>query len=474
MQNRQKKVSTGRPYQIVSYIFVALFLSLIGYLVYFNVQLKDTYQTSPYNKRAKSNQEHVVRGELISSDGKTLAKTETAQDGKEHRVYPFERQFAHVIGYTGGGGGGLESSEEISLLTSHADPMEQVVNEFKDQKNIGDTVVTTLNSELQKAAYDALGDYNGSAIVMDVKTGDILADVSKPDFDPNKLDENWESLSTDNENSPLLNRSLQGLYPPGSTFKIVTALAYLEQNKTFDDFSFDCTGELTSGEYTIHCAGGAVHGHETFAEAFANSCNCAFAQIGLNLDKNKWDQMAGKLSFGIPLKLHLPSSKSKFSLDNQTDDPLVMQTSVGQGNTTMTPVHIALIADAVANGGTAMTPNFIKKVENHTGTQISSTKPNAYSRYMTEDQAEQLKDLMKGVVTHGTGRKLNDLGISIAGKTGSAEHGDMTSKTHSWFVGFSDTGDRDIVVCVMLESAGSGSSVAVPAARKIFKSHFGL
>lgn len=473
-QNKQKKVSIGRQYLIVSYLFVAIFLSLIGYLVYFNVYLRDSYQNSPYNKRVKTYQEHVVRGNILSSDGTVLAKTDVDGEGNETRVYPYDKVFAHVVGYDTNGKSGLEATEGIALLTSHAKPLEQVQNEFKDEKNIGDNVVTTLNANLQQVAYDALGDYKGAVIVMNPSTGDVLVDVSKPDFNPNTVSSNWESLSSDEANSPLLNRALQGLYPPGSTFKIVTALAYLQQYGTFDNFSFDCQGELTYGDYTIHCAGNAVHGQQNFAEAFANSCNCAFAQMGLDMNNSQFASLTNQLSFGSKLKLELPSSKSSFTLDNSTPGQLTMQTAIGQGNTTMTPVHLAMIAGAVANDGVAMTPNFVKRIENHTGTEISSNSPKEFKSFMSANEAAQLTELMKGVVQNGTGGKLNDLGISIAGKTGSAEHGDMTQDTHSWFVGFSNTGENDIVVCVIAESAGSGSSVAVPIARKIFASYFGV
>lgn len=443
-------------------------------MVYFNVYLREDIQNSPYNKRAQTYEEQVVRGQILASDGTVLAKTETKEDGKESRVYPYGRLFSHVVGYKDRGSSGLESSEGIALLTSHADPMEQVQKEFKKEKNIGDNVVTTLDVGLQQAAYDGLGDHKGAVVVMNVKTGDILASVSKPDFDPNTISTDWEALSNDSTGSPLYNRALQGLYPPGSTFKIVTALAYLQQNGSLDDFYFDCQGELTNGNYTIHCAGNAVHGEQTFAEAFANSCNCAFAQMGMDLNKNQFTEMSKTLGFGEKLNLELPSAVSKFNVDKTTADALMMQTSIGQGNTTMTPIHLAMVAGAVANNGTAMTPNFVKRIENYTGTQVSTGKSKEFGRFMSRDEASQIKELMKGVVENGTGQKLSDLGIPIAGKTGSAEHGDMTEPTHSWFVGFSDTGENDIVVCVIAESAGSGSSVAVPVAREIFARYFGV
>lgn len=189
-----------------------------------------------------------------------------------------------------------------------------------------------------------------------------MVDLSKPDFDPNTISENWESLSTDNENSPLLNRSLRGLYPPGSTFKIVTALDYIRQNQTIDNFYFNCVGELDGGGYTIHCAGNQAHGEEDFTAAFANSCNTAFAQMGLSLDKSNFASLAEDLSFNKKIDLDLPSSASRFDLNRSTDDAITMQTAIGQGDTLMTPMHLAMIAGAVANNGVAMTPKFIQSI----------------------------------------------------------------------------------------------------------------
>lgn len=473
-KKKPKKVSIGKEYLIVSYLFVALFMGLIGYLVYLNVYLREDYQNHPYNARTQTYEEQVTRGEIRSIDGQILAQTQIQEDGSEVRIYPFERLFAHVVGYKDNGGSGLESVAANTLLTSHANAVEQIQNELKNQKRKGDNLITTFDAELQQVAYDALGTYQGAVLVMDVASGDLLVNVSKPDFDPNTIAQDWENLNAEGSNSPLLNRAMQGLYPPGSTFKIVTALAYLRQFGTFDGFSYSCSGEFTSGNYTIHCAGNHAHGEQNFAQAFANSCNCAFASMSLELDKTSFASMADSLGFGKSWNLDLPSSKSKFSLNATTAPALTMQTAIGQGDTIMTPLHLTMIIDAIANDGIAMTPNVIHSVENHTGTQVSVSKKKEYATFLSSEEAARLKELMKGVVENGTGGKLNDLGISIGGKTGSAEHGDMTENTHSWFVGFSDTGERDIVVCVVAESAGSGSSVAVPIAKKIFSSYFDL
>ena len=252
-RKKQKRASTGKEYVIIAYLCVGMFLSLIGYMVYFNVKLKDDVISSPYNRRQDTYAEHVVRGEIRASGGEVLAKTETDEEGNEQRVYPYGRVFAHAVGYDNNGRSGIELSKNSQLLTSHAFLLEQVQNGLTDQKNQGDNVITTLDANLQQVAYDALGNNQGAVVVMEADTGKVLALVSKPDFDPNTLSSDWDTIVADESNSSLVNRATQGLYPPGSTFKIVTALAYLRDKGTLDGFSYNCNGELTQDGYTLHC-----------------------------------------------------------------------------------------------------------------------------------------------------------------------------------------------------------------------------
>lgn len=477
-KSRQKKAFAGngnpaRAYFIVSGLFVGIFLSLIGYLVYFNVTQKETYLSDPHNTRQKDYAEKVVRGSIYSSDGVELARTDVDEEGNETRVYPYSNLFAHVVGYLSKGSSGLEASENYQLLESHANPIEQLKNEFKDQKNIGDNVITTINSHMQQVAYDALGDHKGAVIALEPDTGKVLVSVSKPSFDPNTIDEDWERLTADEESGVFLNRGLQGRYPPGSTFKIVTALAYLRQNQTVDGFDFDCEGEVTNGGYTIHCAGNEVHGQEDFYSAFANSCNSAFSTIGLSLDRGAFNSLADSLYLNSRLDLELPTSRSSFSVDKTTPEALMMQTSIGQGNTLVTPMEMALITSAVANDGVMVKPYFVERVEAHDGTKVKEYSSERLAEVMSTSEADKLTELMTGVVQNGTARSLKELDYNIAGKTGSAEHGDMTEETHSWFVGFSNAEDPDVVVAVIAEAAGGGSTVAVPIARQVFQAYYG-
>lgn len=469
-----KKKKNGKEYVIASYLFVAIFISLIGYMVYFNVVKKDEILNSPYNKRQNSAAEFVLRGNIESSDGKVLARTEVDEEGNETRVYPYDDVFAHVVGYFTNGKSGLETIANYELLTSHSFILDKMKNEFQGKKNEGDTVVTTLDASLQQAAYDALGDYNGAVVVMEPDTGKILAMVSKPDFNPNTLASDWDELVNDESSSSLVNRATQGQYAPGSTFKIVTALAYLRQHGSMDGFDFTCEGELTREGHTIHCYDNISHGQEDFSAAFANSCNCAFAQIGLDLGGNIIDRVSEELLFNRKLPIELPYRKSSFELSDSSGAPLTMQTSFGQGNTLTSPMHMAMITSAIANGGNLMETYLIDHVENTGGDVVRTTKPKSYKTLMSREEAAALGSLMQLVVEQGTASSLKGSGYSVAGKTGSAEYftADGGMGTHSWFVGFSNVENPDIVVSVIAEGAGTGSSFAVPAAKKIFDEYY--
>ncbi len=448
----------------------------MGYIVYFTVVRAGTFVNSPYNQRQDAFAKNVVRGSITDRNGNVLAETQVADDGTETRYYPYGSLFSHVIGYNDDdlGRTGLESVENFELLTSNAFFIEKIQNEFNGSKNQGDTVVTTLDADLQQAASDALGSYKGAVVVMEADTGKILAMVSKPDYDPNEIASDWQTLNTDEENSPLLNRATGGSYAPGSVFKIVTTLAYMRQNSNYRDYSYNCTGSITEGNTTIPCAGGNVHGQEDLESSFANSCNSSFANIGLQLDIAGFRDTAEDLLFNSPLPGVLDYTKSSFVLDQNSPTSEIMMTAMGQGRTTVSPYHIALITQAVANGGTLMDPYLVDSVTNYTGTEVRRNVPKSYARLMTSDEASQLKEYMTAVVEEGTGSVLSGRSYTVAGKTGTAEYStDDSNRTHSWFTGFTNVDNPELVITVITEgSDGSVGGKAVSIAGNILDSYY--
>ena len=448
----------------------------MGYLIYFTIVRAGTFVNSPYNQRQDAFARDVIRGSITDRNGNVLAETQVAEDGTETRHYPYGFLFSHVVGYYDAdlGKTGLESVENFELLTSNAFFVEKIQNEFNDAKNQGDTVVSTLDADLQQAASDALGDYRGAVVVMEADTGRILAMVSKPSFDPNDISSRWETLNTDEENSPLLNRATGGSYAPGSVFKIVTALAYMRQYGNYGSYSYNCTGSITVGDTTIPCAGGNVHGHEDLRSSFANSCNSSFANLGLQLNIDGFRDTAGDLLFNSQLPGVLDYTKSSFVLDESSPDSEVMMTSMGQGRTTVSPYHMSLITQAIANGGTLMEPYLVDSVTNYTGTEIRRNVPKSYARLMSSDEAAQLKEYMTAVVTEGTGSVLSGRSYTVAGKTGTAEYSsDDSDRTHSWFTGFTNVDNPELVITVITEgSDGSTGGRAVSIAGTILDSYY--
>ncbi|GAA6478422.1 peptidoglycan D,D-transpeptidase FtsI family protein [Enterocloster aldenensis] len=454
----------------ITYLMVALFLGLAVYMGYFlQVRSEDVINNS-YNARLDSFSDRIVRGKIMAGDGTVLAETQVDADGNETRVYYYGSVFDHAVGYSAKGKTGIEALANFYLLTSHVNLLEQVGNELSGRKNPGDNVYTTLDAELQQAAYAALGDRKGVVIAMEPDTGKVLAMVSKPGYDPNTLLQDWDWLTDEgNGEGQLLNRATQGLYPPGSTFKIVTALEYMREHPVgYRDYQFDCSGVYVNGDYRIKCYHGTAHGHQDFTQAFANSCNGAFSSLGLGLNLGAFRDTAKSLLFNSPLPITgLPYKQSSFEMGPGADTWEILQTSIGQGTTQVTPMHNAMITAAIANGGTLMKPYFLNSVETAGGEEIKKFMPASYGSLMTAGEAEGLAELMHAVVTEGTGSAVRTDAYTVAAKTGSAEF-ETGKETHAWFTGFAPVENPKLVVTVLVEEGGSGGKAAAPIARQLF------
>lgn len=454
----------------ITYLMVALFLGLAVYMGYFlQVRSEDVINNS-YNARLDRFSDRIVRGKIMAGDGTVLAETQVDADGNETRGYYYGSVFDHAVGYSAKGKTGIEALANFYLLTSHVNLLEQVGNELSGRKNPGDNVYTTLDAELQQAAYAALGDRKGVVIAMEPDTGKVLAMVSKPGYDPNTLLQDWDWLTDGgNGEGQLLNRATQGLYPPGSTFKIVTALEYMREHPSgYRDYQFDCSGVYVNGDYRIKCYHGTAHGHQDFTRSFANSCNGAFSSLGLGLNLGAFRDTAKSLLFNSPLPITgLPYKQSSFQMGPGADTWEILQTSIGQGTTQVTPMHNAMITAAIANGGTLMKPYFLNSVETAGGEEIKKFMPASYGSLMTAGEAEGLTELMRTVVTEGTGSAVRTDAYTVAAKTGSAEF-ETGKETHAWFTGFAPVENPKLVVTVLVEEGGSGGKAAAPIARQLF------
>ena len=453
--------------------FCALFLSLISWLCIYVSANSEEFFNNSYNSRQSVLAQKNRRGTIYSADGRILAQTVENEGGEEIREYPFGNVFSHIVGYTGRGKTGLESLANYYLVNTSESMAAQAENAAAGRKNPGDNLVTTLDAGLQQASYDALGVYEGAIVVMEPSTGKILAMVSKPDFDPNRIAEIWDGITSDPDNSVLLNRAAQGVYPPGSTFKIITALEYIRENPdSFGSYHYECHGSYSSGGDTIRCFHGSNHGSVSFTRSFAKSCNASFANMGMTLDKKRYLATMEDLLINQSLPVDLPHSDSRVFLTEESDASDMIQTVIGQGRTQMTPLHLCMITSAIANGGVLMRPYEMDRIEKPDGTLVKQFGQQEYGRLMSAQEAEILKGLMEDVVKEGTATRLNDLAYTAAGKTGSAEFNGNKEDSHAWFTGFAPAEDPQIVVTLIIEGIGSGGDYAVPIARRVFDAWF--
>lgn len=467
-----KRRGTNREILVVTYIFIGLFVMLLANFSYFLFADSKSVINNTYNKRQDLLAERVIRGQILGNNGEVLAQTIEDDKGNSKRVYPYKDLFVHVVGRFDKGKTGIELSENFNLLTSNANPIEKIYNELSEKKNVGDNIVTTLDVELQKVAYNALGNHKGSVVVLEPSTGKVLAMVSKPDYDPNQITSLWNDLVDDSDNnSALINRATQGLYPPGSTFKIVTALQYMREHSDYKKFKYTCKGSITIGDMKINCYNNKVHGTVNLETALAKSCNTAFAYIGTKLNKNSWLSTSESLLFNSELPLPFPYKKSSFTLNSSSEKTLAAQTAIGQGNTLISPMHNLLLVSAIANGGTLMKPYVVDHIENYVGNVVSKNMPSTFGNLMTAKEAQTLTNMMEEVVNDGTAYKLSSNRYQAAGKTGSAEFNSGKS-SHAWFVGFAPSDNPKIAVSVIVEGAGTGSDYAVPIAKKIMDTYF--
>jgi peptidoglycan glycosyltransferase len=318
-----------------------------------------------------------------------------------------------------------------------------------------------VDSALQEFCYSQLEGKKGSVTIIEPSTGKILALASSPSFDSNTVSANWASLSQDTENSPLLNRATQGLYPPGSVFKIVTATAALEHVPEAQSITYLCEGEAAFPSKVIECYNSTVHGSVNFYRAFAVSCNTYFSSLGLKITAANLQSTAKRLMFNTTIPFDLQMGESRFALTKSSREEDVLDSSIGQGRTMATPVHMALLASAVANGGIMMSPYIIDHYMKYNGKQFDKRMPSMLAEVFSMDEAAILASMMKEAVDHGTGAAAAVNWIDIAAKTGSAENGtpEKRKEDHGWLVCFGPYENPKWAMCVMVENIGGSGSI---------------
>ena len=471
-------VTSRRSLLMPTLVLGLLFALVLGYQA--SWQLAGLFRPSflafmqTYDRRQFNPAHGIQRGRILDRRGEVLAYSEEVE-GKVRRHYPYGPAFAHAIGYSHPrfGAAGVEAAASQHLnganperLASWGELGRQLLTQGKRPR--GQDLVLTLDLELQLAALRGLGNRRGAVVLLRPADGAILALASTPTFDPSAI--SVTLFSGRPADSPLLNRATQGLYPPGSTFKIALAAEALEQGFT-GTLHCPAEGFTTSPRYPLirdhdyysaRRAGRAWagHGNLDLSTAFSESSNVFFAQLGVQYGHATFRANLERLLFGQPVRLYPGMDRtgaintSRVPRIADKDQYGLAQASIGQGVVTTSPAHLALITAAVAHQGIAMQPRLI------------ATEPTApLGRLMSESTASRLTKMMRRVVTEGTGKTIHTDRMTIAGKTGTAEN--PQGAAHGWFVGFAPVERPALAVAVLVEQGGYGATSAAPIARDL-------
>jgi peptidoglycan glycosyltransferase len=404
------------------------------------------------------------RGAILARDGTVLAGS-----NMHGRFYPFGRELAQTLGYASPryGASGLEGTfdRDLSASTASNDPVSQLRAVFGNKRQPrGATIVTTIDPVVQDTLYAALSAYPRAAgAVIDPRNGDILALASVPSFDPETLDRDFATLRTD-ENSALLNRAIDGLYPPGSTFKIFTAASALQDGAVASDATFQDPGFYQVDNFIVHDNEGEATGSRDLVGAFALSSNVDFAQIALRLGADRWFDNAEKWGLGKPLGLELPAQTDRLPARASVTPSILAQLGFGQADLLVTPLRMALIASTIASGGSEPQPRLVRAIREPNGSQRSTTHA-APLHPISEQTAGVLRTMMRATVEWGTGTAAALPSVAVAGKTGTATN--PAGKSHAWFVAFAPAEAPRVALAIIVENAGYGGTYAAPIARRV-------
>ncbi|HIS39383.1 MAG TPA: FtsW/RodA/SpoVE family cell cycle protein [Candidatus Aphodovivens avistercoris] len=460
------RVSLGHRLTVAMVGFSILFALLVANLTLIMVVQAEAYQSMPGNNHTMAKEADTERGSISTYDGVVLAESQQTEDGTYERVYPAGDLASHVVGYYSErfGASGIEASENETLKgQQNFASWTDVINDAAGIETPGNDVKLTLNSTIQQAAQDALAGQTGACVVMDPSTGAVLAMASSPTYDAGSIEDLLAQASDGSEaSSELFNRATQGLYAPGSTFKIVSLAAALENGIADEDDVFSSPGVMEIGNAEVTNFGDESYGNITLRQATAYSSNTVFGQLGTRIGSELLVQVAEKFGFGQDLDFELPVATS---LMPDPDEMTEWETAwaaagepVGEHESPAGPqasvLEMAMVGCAIANQGTIMQPYLVDSVYNANGERSYQAQPSTYLQAVSAETANRVKDVLKDVVNSGTGTAAAVSGVQVAGKTGTAETGDGDN---GWFVGMADANSDtpSVVVAIVLEDSSS-------------------
>jgi penicillin-binding protein A len=438
------------------------------------------------NRRPLIEEQRIPRGLIYARDGRTvLARSRAEGSGPSRiftRVYPTGPLFSHPVGYSfiRNGRRSLEQSRN-DALAGEEDEFQSILSELEDKKREGFDVVTNLDPDAQRTALEALGGRKGAVVAIEPETGKVRVMASVPSYDANEIPDGFGPLNRDPA-KPLLNRTTQELYPPGSTFKVVTAAAALDSGKVTPASIIDGSSPKEISGVPLENFGGQDFGPIALTDALTNSVNTVFAQVGQRVGRDRLVEYMDRFGFNQDPKLDYPDEQMIASGIRDADGKLlggdagfdIGRVAIGQGGEEgailTSPMQMALVAAAIGNGGRLMKPRLTDRIVRKDGRIKQRIEPDLQTKVVEEKTAEQLASMMSRVVEEGSGTAAALEGIPVAGKTGTAEVGPNREFTQPWFIAFAPVDRPRMAIAVTLErTQGQGGTVAAPIAKRVLE-----
>jgi peptidoglycan glycosyltransferase len=464
---------------------VVLFAVLIAFTSYWSVFDAAALKDKRANVRPLLEQQQIRRGRILAADGTVLARSVPKGRGDSLRYvrrYPEGALYGHPIGYSfvRQGDSEFEKYHNDELVGDESE-FSSILDELRGRDQEGNDIVTNIDAAAQRVALADLEAAGfGAVVAIEPSSGRIKVLASNPPYDPNRVPEHLEELNLD-PTSPLLDRATQGQYPPGSTFKVVTAAAGLDSGTIGPETTIDAPGELDVQGQPLQNDFTEDFGPIALDTALTNSVNTWFAQLGEQVGEDTLFEYMDAFGFGSTPAIDLPDDQVYTSgiFDGEEllgrNDPIdIARVAIGQERLAVTPLQMAEVASAVANGGSLMKPQIWSRVVDPDGRVTKRLDPSEYSRPIDEQTAEELTTAMEGVVSEGTGTNAAISGVQVAGKTGTAETpfnetcGGGSEENQAWFIGFAPADDPQIAIAATVEcTTAFGNDVAAPIFRDV-------
>jgi len=461
-------------------VVVVLFGVLVGFTSRWTVFDADALRDNPKNHRELIEEQQIHRGLIRAGDATVLARSLKQRDKSYVRTYPQGRLFSHAVGYSfvRQGRAGLERFYDDDLIGRKND-LGSLIDRLSGSEQDGDDLLTTLDPAAQRVALQQLGGRKGAVVALDPRTGAIKVMASVPGYDPNAVkDQRAFNALNRNRDAPLLNRNTQSGYPPGSTFKVVSAIAAIDSGRyTPDSRISGRNGKVISG-VPLNNDGGESFGDITLTEALTHSVNTVFGEVGEKVGKVTMKKYMDRLGFGAPVEVDLPRDERAASGERRNGRIIpatsrfvdVGRMAIGQDKLTVTPLQMAMVASAVANGGKLMKPHLADRVVDRDGRTVRRIGPEEMSQVMSPETASKVGEMMAQVVREGTGTAAALQGIDVAGKTGTAEVDRPCGPNQLWFIAFAPVQSPRVAIAVTVEcGTGFGGTVAAPIAKAVMQ-----